>query len=331
MRNTSHPITRSSASYATGDSASGRQASSPPAGSGFDGHRPSGPLAGLPSRSSVRPGRNVRHAGLLPEERAKIGVARWPDPHFDTSDSAANVAYGLRFAIAVDDAARQLGSGQLRNIEDVWRFATHWRMQQGDATGDFSERRLSNGAFSLTPITGKYEFVADKAKNAAAAKLINYPGRPDIHLVQLRQSVQINGTSIPLTEIRLPYRADSRLTELADDAMPPMISHTAASRIPVLLQEVERLRMTLPARSDVNDRIQTLGHMHWLLANAMPDKRGSGAKSEMCIRAIGTSLGLTMPPFKHGVIPDLEAFVTPMEEFRRGYAALFESPPTSQP
>jgi hypothetical protein len=64
--------------------------------------------------------------------------------------------------------------------------------------------------------------------------------------------------------------------------------------------------------------------MHWWLAHAMPDLRGSAAKTELGMRAVAAAHGMDLPPFRRGVIPDLEAFVTQRNAFSEGYPALFE-------
>lgn len=61
----------------------------------------------------------------------------------------------------------------------------------------------------------------------------------------------------------------------------------------------------------------------------MPDERGSAAKSELTVRALARTVGLTLPPFKQGVLPDLEAFVTSQEGYRNHYGRLFERPPSA--
>jgi len=70
--------------------------------------------------------------------------------------------------------------------------------------------------------------------------------------------------------------------------------------------------------------LAALGNVHWWMAHAMPDKRGSAAKTELCVRALANAHGVELPPFGRGVIPDLEAFVSPRSEFVASYAAMFD-------
>ncbi len=74
-----------------------------------------------------------------------------------------------------------------------------------------------------------------------------------------------------------------------------------------------------------------LGELHWWMAHAMPDGRGSAAKTEMGMRAIALAHGIALPPFRRGIVPDLEAFMQDMETFSQGYADMLEPPAYRQP
>jgi Avirulence protein len=73
-------------------------------------------------------------------------------------------------------------------------------------------------------------------------------------------------------------------------------------------------------------RMGKLAEIHWMLAHAMPADRLRAATSETALRAIARATGAELPPFRKGVVPDLEAFVTPLDQFKKNYASLFEDP-----
>jgi Avirulence protein len=73
-------------------------------------------------------------------------------------------------------------------------------------------------------------------------------------------------------------------------------------------------------------RMEKLAEIHWMLAHAVPAGGDSAARSERALRAIACAAGTELPPFRKGVIPDLEAFITPLDQFKRRYASLFEDP-----
>lgn len=92
---------------------------------------------------------------------------------------------------------------------------------------------------------------------------------------------------------------------------------------------VERLRSGLSSLASDEEKVSQLGEMHWWLSHAMPDNRGSAAKSELTVRSVALSEGLSLPPFKQGAVPDLESFLTTQEDFRRNYSSLFERSPSA--
>jgi avirulence protein len=73
-------------------------------------------------------------------------------------------------------------------------------------------------------------------------------------------------------------------------------------------------------------RMGKLAEIHWMLAHAVPDGSPPAATSETVLRAIARATGTELPPFRKGVMADLEAFVTPLDQFKKNYASLFEDP-----
>ncbi len=75
------------------------------------------------------------------------------------------------------------------------------------------------------------------------------------------------------------------------------------------------------------EALATLGELHGWLSHAMPDTRGSAAKTELCVRSLAQARGMDLPPFKPGFVPDLEAMIQPRAEYVDGYAGAFSRPP----
>jgi avirulence protein len=73
-------------------------------------------------------------------------------------------------------------------------------------------------------------------------------------------------------------------------------------------------------------RMGKLAEIHWMLAHAVPTGGDSAVRSETAVRAIARATGTELPPFRKGVIADLEAFVTPLDQFKNTYASFFEQP-----
>jgi avirulence protein len=70
--------------------------------------------------------------------------------------------------------------------------------------------------------------------------------------------------------------------------------------------------------------LERLGDIHYLLAHAMCDWRGSAAKSELFVRSLAASAGLELPAYKSGFVPDLDAFMMTRQAFVKNYINAFE-------
>ena len=69
--------------------------------------------------------------------------------------------------------------------------------------------------------------------------------------------------------------------------------------------------------------IDMLSQIHWWLSHLMPYRRGSAAISDMLIRSLFESSGVVPGPWRPGVLPDVEALVTPLEKYIEQYKSLF--------
>jgi avirulence protein len=59
----------------------------------------------------------------------------------------------------------------------------------------------------------------------------------------------------------------------------------------------------------------------------MPDRRGSAAKAELVVRAVGYATGMELPAFREGIVPDLEAYMNSQEDFVAQYPSMFTQAP----
>lgn len=82
-----------------------------------------------------------------------------------------------------------------------------------------------------------------------------------------------------------------------------------------------------PGRN-LTETVGDVGELHFLMSHLMPYERGSASAADLVTRAIFERRGIEVPRLKPGIVPDLEAFVTPtIEEYRRKYASMFETAP----
>ena len=76
-------------------------------------------------------------------------------------------------------------------------------------------------------------------------------------------------------------------------------------------------------QSEVNAVISA-DEIHWFLAQWMSFQRGSAAITEIFIRAIAHSCGIKLGPLKSLIMPDLESFITPIQEFAQKYSSFYK-------
>lgn len=262
-------------------------------------------------------------------------MARWPDAH-NRENEPDQQEYGRTFWRATREAGARISEGRVSTYRQLWSEARDWRSRNaGRQAKGFDTERGSGHQGTLTPLEGVYGYVRDRysARTDGAVQESVVSGAAPSRRYQLTD--EIGGRPISLTSIVLSAdpqadRNDSYYTGLRDagfseDGEPFHIDHTAPSEIPRIMDHAETL-YSKALDTSVPDRqaLRTMGELHWWVANAMPDDRGSAAKTEFTVRSIAQSRGMDLPPFQRGVVPDLEAMTTPRAEFVEKYSGLFD-------
>lgn len=70
-----------------------------------------------------------------------------------------------------------------------------------------------------------------------------------------------------------------------------------------------------------------IAEIRWILAHSMPWERGSDSISNVFTRALYKSMGIKSYPLKKDISLDLEAFCTPLNEYKQKFASYFEKEP----
>ena len=70
-----------------------------------------------------------------------------------------------------------------------------------------------------------------------------------------------------------------------------------------------------------------IAEIRWILAHSMPWERGSDSISNVFTRSLYKSMGIKSYPLKKGISLDLEAFCTPLNEYKKNFAKYFEEKP----
>jgi avirulence protein len=279
---------------------------------------------------------------LTEQEQSLVGRARWPGADPSIEGDPKQQAYGRLFRSATRDAGTQLAQGGIPSLRALWTYAQDWRgstVSDRDSR-DFglgSERRDHGvGSRDMTPLVGSYAYISDRCKQRSDGTL-EYPERNS-----KRYSIRddIDGKTIALTSVSIrtvwgetsasDYMAANRRGEHWPPGGPPpfRINHTSVANAQRIMDHAESLfsRVLNPRLPQAN-ALATLGELHWWLAHAMPDVRGSAAKAELCVRSLAQARGMDLPPFKPGFVPDLEAMIRPRPDYVAGYASSFSRPP----
>jgi avirulence protein len=292
---------------------------------------------GACAAASLLPGPG-RPSSLTRRERSLVGVARWPGECNGENDRDQQ-SYGRSFWRATREAGLRISEGQVGSFRELWSLARDWRSRRaGGGARGFDTERVPGQEGMFTPLNGVYEYLRDRyaTRTDGVIEESVVPALPPSR--RFRMEDDIDGRPIALTSIVMSTdpRADreSRLVGILQDAglsvmgAPFHIDHTAPPDVPRVMAHAESLysRALDPSVSNA-EALATLGELHWWVAHAMPDDRGSAAKTELAVRSMAQSRGMDLPPFRKGFVPDLEAMTTPRAEFVERYAAMFDGRP----
>lgn len=276
-----------------------------------------------------------RSSSLTRQERSLVGVARWPGEYNRETDPDQQL-YGRSFWRATRAAGLRISAGRINSFRGLWSYARHWRRTiAGSGDCGFDTERAPGHEGMFTPLKGVYEYIRDQyaTRTDGVIEASVVPAVPPSR--RFRMEDEIDGRPIALTSIVMSTDPmadrESQLFGILRDAglsvicAPFHIDHTAPSDVPRIRAHAESLysRALDPSVSNA-EALTTLGELHWWVAHAMPDDRGSAAKAELAVRSMAQARGMDLPPFEKGFVPDLEAMTTPRSAFVEKYPARFD-------
>jgi avirulence protein len=194
----------------------------------------------------------------------------------------------------------------------------------------------------MTPLRDRYLFLAERLQHAESTSRENVQrqvrsgGQLGLHPFLRHERISRlelpDGGSLELTRLSAHTHLDGRPARVVSDhrgLRAGEMIHTSPDLVPAVMHVAQhRLAEIREGANDpIDAQLERLGGLHWLLAQAMPDLRGSAAKAELCVRALAVSVGIELPPFRDGIVPDLEAFLMDQDSFEQGYRALLDGPP----
>ena len=286
----------------------------------------------------------VSHAPL--EERQLYGVARWPRVFSETDAEENNFEYGLAFAEESLRLGHRIRQEKYSHFVYLWKDCREWRaayeMKFGGKDASFGESRIGASKVYRTPIMSyeRYAYVAQRiaaiplAQRSFLTGQINWPKTAVPLQISHTATTTLGGRERRLTELRALFEADG--SPLRAGLIVPfeigLMTHTGSIESSHLRVEANKLfKQAISPDLAPEQRLRVMADLHWISAHAMFDKRGSAAKSEMAVRAIGYAVGIELPPFASGIVPDLEAFLTPREEYIDRYPQMFIRHPLTDP
>lgn len=325
-----------------------------------DGAESTRPAPSISPRISAQLHRiRLRDPRLTERQTELIGVARWPDERCNQETTPENRRYGRAFHLQSRRLAQGILNRQIDSFSMLWQGCRQWRadydMEHGERERAFGISRVGNSSVFLTPIRDddRYTYAvsrlaesvlpaevapaatprAQRRRHAVVDIEDSDPNNP-YRTINYQPAIRIGGEMERLTGVYVQVKINSNSPARShpDNPRVGVFEHTDADVLEAFLAELERLSAPLmrpsfhggEARLDRNRAIDTLADIHWLSAHAMLDERGSAAKSEMAIRAIAYANGIELPPFRQGIVPDIEAFLRSKDDFRESYRYFFD-------
>lgn len=226
---------------------------------------------------------------------ADLAVEDIKDPsHKNVNIVLRNIARGVREANkCTDNMIKQKHSGLLRTKRIGYEYGEDWA-----------------GEEIYTPINDRYAGYTQRLTDLTKNPLKN--PYPDICLSRPHEYDTNKGKYLEIVHGDTDYVND------ALDRVGGMFFNLKKDYI------LQPEKVTNEALEDITSRI---AEMRWILAHATPWERGSDSIGNVFTRALYKSMGIKTYPLKKGVSLDLEAFCTPLDEYKKNFASFFEKPP----
>ncbi|PPT90972.1 hypothetical protein XaraCFBP7407_22190 [Xanthomonas arboricola pv. arracaciae] len=282
------------------------------------------------------------------EEQSLVGAARWPSM-YNQSHTDENKDYCRSMYRSSREAGSRIASGQINSFSELWNCATEWRLGRlsYNAPGReaFATQREAGSVFN-TKLDMQYASIIPMIINNSKSKRKRYAGPylSGIECKVYKQKGKIHGQEIPLNELwaaidqrqvavklQEVYNQDVDFEVLEDTLQrnhPNNIVHTDARYLSVIKGHLEQLFNQAKSPLRKREALDLIARIHWWAASAAPDMRGSAAKAEFAARALANAHGIEFPPFRDGIVPDIEAMLSSEKNFVERYSSFMERRPS---
>ncbi|MGE0489215.1 MAG: hypothetical protein AB7S38_08375 [Vulcanimicrobiota bacterium] len=165
------------------------------------------------------------------------------------------------------------------------------------------ERADDPTILTRTPITGRYGdaggavTIRDRVGAASSLQIGD-------ELLELTPVLR-NSEGVPFAWVHTSPATGRRLLDLADDFY----------------------RRALDPNLPLDETVDAVARVNWLLAQATPYHRGSASAQNAVVRSLFDARGIEAPIFRPGISPDLEAFVTDFDTFAQNFPDFFVERP----
>jgi hypothetical protein len=284
-----------------------------------------------------------------------------------SNEERRQIDYGERCLAVVDDAVRmaQEGSATFQQVlafiaEQRQQIAFELGHQNAAEFG--KPRKAGPRGEPGTPITGRYreygkridqKYPEGTTSEGSGGTQVSAT-RSDIGL-DLTTSADIGGEEVTLTGTMLDRdfsgepgeqfeqklaayeeqlkewkrggKAGSRPRDTSG-AAPGLWIHTRAADVPRVLAKARGVYdQAMTGTLELVELQRKVAELHWWLAHAMPYQRGSAAIADMLTKVIWRHRAVRVFRWNPGIVPDLEAFMLPLQEYVAAYGGFFERPP----
>lgn len=126
------------------------------------------------------------------------------------------------------------------------------------------------------------------------------------------------------------------LTKIIDENKNTIIIHGDKEAINNALDMVNKLFNGLKIHIEKPEQVSaknldeinsTIAEIRWIMAHATPWERGSDAIANSFVRALYKSMGIKTYQSKRGLSFDLQAYCTPLEEYKENFSSYFRKKP----
>lgn len=139
-----------------------------------------------------------------------------------------------------------------------------------------------------------------------------------------------------LNKIRKSPFSDIKLTKIVKYEKNGCMSHPSTMYVKKFLNHAKKsydeiIKIVQKKKKEGNLSIEELkkaedniAQIHFLLTNSMPYRRGTSGIANILSRSLYKSLGIDIPPVKHGIALDLEAFCQSLEDYKKNWNMFFD-------